>query len=450
MDFARAYFQKIVNYRLPKTATAPFCPSEIEGSVKISKDASTFKKFLAFLGPGLFISIGYIDPGNWATDIEAGSRYGYSLICIILASNIIALFLQTLCVRVGIATRKNLAELCRDRFNRKLNLSLWLLAEIAIVACDLAEVLGTALAFQLLFKIPLSLGVLLTALDTIIVLAFQGKGVRRVEAMMLGFVTTVAISFAVQLWLVQPNLVEIAHGFLISSLTFPDHHSLYLAIGIMGATVMPHNLYLHTSLVQTRTRGDSDQAKKEAIRFSNWDIWISLGLAFLVNAAILILAGTVFHHPGQTAVTEIDDAYSLLAPLVGSVFAPFLFGIALLASGQSSTLTGTIAGQVVLEGFLKLKIPCWQRRLITRALALIPAYIGVKVSGAHALGGLLVLSQVVLSLQLPFAIAPLILFASDQDLMGSFSVVGFRKFLYWVLFGIVTIANFILLIFLFQ
>jgi manganese transport protein len=428
-------------YSLPRTATAPFCPSAVKGSVTVDPRASFLKKFLRFAGPGLLVSVGYMDPGNWATDIEAGSKYGHGLLFVVLLSSLVAMLLQTLCVRLGLAAQKDLARACRDHYGPRLNHFLWLGAELAIVACDLAEVLGSALALHLLLGVNVMTGIAITAFDTLLVLGLQGAGFRRVEAIVLGLVLTIAACFAVELAMVQPNWFDVAIGFVPTLQRLHDVDALYLAIGIVGATVMPHNLYLHSSVVQTRLLGSGIAAKREAIRFGTLDAIVSLSLALLVNAAIMILAASAFHGTGHTNVAEIEDAYHLLDPIVGGSLAALLFGIALLASGQSSTFTGTIAGQIVMEGFLDLKIPCWQRRLITRALALVPAFIGVTWYGPGGVGKMLVLSQVVLSFQLPFAIWPLIQFTSDRKLVGDFANGPAMKIVAWSVFAAISVAN---------
>ncbi len=430
---------------LPKIATAPFCPSEVQGSIHVPPGASIWKKIAIFAGPGLLVSVGYMDPGNWATDIEAGSRYGYNLLFVILFSSLAAIVLQLLSMRVGIVTGKDLARLARDRFPKPVAFVLWIFAELAIIATDVAEVLGSALALKLLTGVSLKTGILITALDTFIILGLKGKGFRQVEAIILGLISTIGICYFVELWLAAPVWGEVAKGFVPAPSKLSSPEAWYIAIGILGATVMPHNLYLHSSIVQTRRVEPTTEGKRQAIRLFTWDTSISLFLAFFVNAAILILAATAFHQTGHHAVTEIDDAYNLLAPIVGSTLAPLLFGIALLAAGQSSTFTGTIAGQILLEGFLNLKIPCWQRRVITRGLALIPAYVGVSILGDSSTGDLLVLSQVILSMQLPFAVGPLILFATDFKLMGPLITKGLMKVTAWILFAIITSANFFML-----
>ncbi|WP_231296161.1 Nramp family divalent metal transporter [Pseudomonas aeruginosa] len=413
----------------------------------VPADASPLRKLALFVGPGLLVSVGYMDPGNWATAIEAGSRFGYALLFVVVLASFSGMLLQSLCSRLGIATGRDLAQLSRERYRPGVARGQWLLAELSIVATDLAEVLGAALAFHLLLGVSITTGVVLTAFDTLIVLALQGANFRRLEAIVLGLIATIGACFFVELVLIGPYWPDVAAGLRPSWVTLSSQEPLYLAIGILGATVMPHNLYLHSSVVQTRVSGDDAASKRSAIRFSRLDTIGSLSLALLVNAAILILAAAAFHGSGHTEVVEIQDAYHLLDPLVGGALASFLFGFALLAAGQSSTFTGTIAGQVVMEGFLRAKIPCWQRRLITRGLALVPALIGVLWLGEGAVGKLLVLSQVVLSLQLPFALWPLIRFSSDRGLMGEFVNPRWVSALAWSLFGLISAANLTLLYF---
>lgn len=434
-------------YKLPTTATAPFCPSAVSHSVTIPPGASLGRRLMLFLGPGLLVSVGYMDPGNWATAIEAGSRFGYALLFVVVLASLSGMVLQSLCSRLGIATGRDLAQLCRERYRPGVARGQWLLAELSIIATDLAEVLGAALAFHLLLGVSLTVGVVLTAFDTLIVLALQGANFRRLEAIVLGLIATIGACFFIELLLVRPHWPEVAAGLRPSWEVLSGQEPLYLAIGILGATVMPHNLYLHSSVVQTRVNGEDEASKRSAIRFARFDTIGSLSLALLVNGAILVLAAAAFHGNGHTEVVEIQDAYHLLDPLVGGALASFLFGFALLAAGQSSTFTGTIAGQVVMEGFLQAKIPCWQRRLITRALALAPAIAGVLWLGEGAVGKLLVLSQVVLSLQLPFALWPLIRFTSDRRLMGPFANSLLVALLAWALFGLIALANLTLLYF---
>jgi manganese transport protein len=427
-------------FSLPKTATAPFCPSEVAGSIVVPAELPWWKKATRFAGPGLLVSVGYMDPGNWATDIEAGSRFGYRLLFVVLLSSLAAILLQCLAARLGIATRKDLAQLSSESYPKVVGRIQWVLAEISIISCDLAEVLGSALAFKLLFNVSLPVGVALTALDTFIVLGLQGQGFRRVEAIILGLVSTIGICFVVQLFLVGPDWAAVAAGFVPSMHALSSREPLYLAIGILGATIMPHNLYLHSSIVQTRA-AIGDEGKHAAIRLTRVDTIASLSLALLINAAILIVAASAFHRTGRTDVADISDAYQLLAPIAGSTVAATAFAIGLFASGQSSTFTGTIAGQVIMDGFLQMKLPCWQRRLITRGLAIIPAFIGVVTMGDRAVGALLVASQVVLSLQLPFAMYPLIRFTDDRLLMGVFTNSRLVSYSAWFLFVGISAAN---------
>jgi manganese transport protein len=432
-------------FTLPRTATAPFCPSEVRGSIAVRPGASAWKRLLRIAGPGLLVSVGYMDPGNWATDIEAGSVFGHSLLFVVLLSSLVAMLLQVLSVRLGLVAQKDLARACRERYRPSVNRMLWLMAEVAIVACDVAEVLGSALALHLLFGLSLTAGIVITAFDTLIVLGLKGQGFRRVEAIVLGLIVTIGACFAVELVLVGPDWAAVARGFVPRPSALQDPRALYLAIGILGATVMPHNLYLHSSIVQTRKLAAGDSGLRDALRLSTLDTVVSLSLALLVNAAILTVAASAFHRAGHTEVTQLQDAYHLLDPVVGSTFASAVFAVALLAAGQSSTFTGTIAGQIIMEGFLDLKMPCWQRRLITRALALVPALGGVWWLGEAGVGTLLVASQVVLSFQLPFAIWPLVRLTSDTRVMGKFANGAALKGAAWGLLAIISGANIALL-----
>lgn len=425
----------------PRTDTAPFDPPAVRASVAPVAGVSFVRRFLSFAGPGLLVSVGYMDPGNWATDIEAGAKYGHGLLFMVLIASVAAMLLQTLCVRLGLVTGKDLAQACRAHYGPRMNVLLWLGAELAIIACDLAEVLGCALALHLLLGIDVMAGIAITALDTVLVLGLQGAGFRRVEAIVLGLVLTIGACFAIELFMVEPDWSDVAIGFVPTLDRLRDVDALYLAIGIVGATVMPHNLYLHSSVVQTRFVAPDATSRAEAMRYGTLDAVVCLSFALLVNAAIMILAASAFHRSGHHEVAAIEDAYHLLEPIVGSSLAALLFGIALLASGQSSTFTGTMAGQIVLEGFLDLRIPCWQRRLLTRALALGPAFAGVAWFGEGGIGKLLVLSQVVLSFQLPFAIWPLIRFTSDRRLMGAFANGPAIKLLAWPVLAAVSAAN---------
>jgi manganese transport protein len=426
---------------LPQTATAPFCPSEVRGTVDIRPGLPFYRRLMFYVGPGLLVSVGYMDPGNWATDIEGGSKFGFAMLWVVVLASLMAIVLQLMSMRLGIATRQDLAQHCRSRYSPGVRRGLWILAELAIIACDLAEVLGTALAFHLLLGVSLTNGILLTAFDTLIVLGLKGKGFRQVEAIMLGLVGTIAVCFLVEMILVQPPVRALLGGLVPQPREMVKPEFWYLAVGVIGATVMPHNLYLHSSIVQTRIVRNDEASKRDAIRLLRWDTIGSLLIALMVNAAIMVLAATAFHSSGNTQVADIQDAFHLLDPLVGSSFAALLFGIALLAAGQSSTFTGTIAAQVLMEGFLQLKMPCWKRRFITRFCALVPALVGVVWFGDAALGQLLVASQVVLSLQLPFAIWPLVTITSDRTQMGPFANTVFVRRTAWTIFAMVCAAN---------
>ena len=426
---------------LPTAATAPFCPSEVAGTVEVPVTASAWQKLKLYVGPGLLVSIGYMDPGNWATSIQSGAQFGYQLLFVVMLSSLAAIVLQCLCARLGIATGKDLAVHSREHYPPIVGRGMWVLAELSIIACDLAEVLGCALAFNLLLGVSLPVGVMLTALDTLIVLGLKGRGFRQVEAIILGLVLTIAVCLLAQLAFVKADWHAVALGFVPSLQAVSSREPLYLAIGIIGATVMPHNLYLHSSIVQTRTVRRDPASLQDAVRYTRIDTIVSLVLAMVINAAILILAASAFHQSGNTQVTELDEAYHLLDPLTGSAAAAILFGVGLFAAGQSSTFTGTIAGQVIMEGFLKMKIPCWQRRVITRGLALVPALAGVLTLGPHSVGKLLVASQVVLSLQLPFAMYPLIRLTSRRDLMGELANPWWVALAAWILFAVISAAN---------
>jgi len=379
--------------------------------------AGWWRRMFAFAGPGYMVAVGYMDPGNWGSDLAGGSQYGYTLLWVILASNLMAIFLQTLCARLGIVTGKDLAQACRDYYSKPTSVALWLLCEVAIVACDLAEVIGSAVALKLLVGLPLHWGVLLTGADVLLLLALIRFGFRKLEAIIVVLVTTIGVCFAYNLWLARPDLAAAAHGAVVPSM--PDAEALLISLSILGATVMPHNLYLHSSIVQTRRFARDDAGKRSAIRFNTIDTAVALGLAFFVNAAILVLAAAVFHKNGGK-VEELDDAHRLLTPLLGGASAT-TFAVALLCSGQSSTITGTLAGQIVMEGFLKIRIQPWMRRLITRALAIIPALILVLATGGHRTVDMLLVSQIVLSMQLPFAIFPLMMVTSSRARMGAFA-----------------------------
>jgi manganese transport protein len=430
---------------LPTTATAPFCPSEVKGSITIESGASRWTKLKRFFGPGLLIAIGYMDPGNWATDIQAGSQFGYALLWVVVFSSIVAIFLQMLAARLGLVAGKDLAQASYDRYGRTGRVIQWVTAEISIIACDIAEVLGCALAFKLLFHVPLAWGIVLTALDTVIVLGLQGKGFRQIEAIVLVLIGTMAACFVVQTAMIAPDWHMVLQGLVPNDPGHDRRDAIVIALGIVGATIMPHNLYLHSSIVQTRrVIGGARGAIRDTLSLVRIDTIVSLVVAAFVNAAILVLAGSAFHATGQTAVTDIEQAYRLIAPIAGGA-AALLFGVALLASGQSSTLTGTIAGQVIMDGFLRMKIPCYQRRLITRGLALVPALIGVLWLGDGSVGKLLVWSQVILSLQLPFAMWPLIRSVSDRGVMGEHVIDKPMQVLAWTLFAVITGVNLLLI-----
>ena len=389
---------------------------EVWGSIPVT--GTGWRRLFAFLGPGYLVSVGYMDPGNWATSIAGGAQFGYTLLTIALLSNVMAILLQAHCARLGFATGRDLAQACRDAYPRAVSFVLWIFAEIAICATDLAEVIGTAIGLNLLFGIPLELGVFITALDVFVILYLQNFGFRWIEAFIVAMLGVIAISFGIQIAMAEPDLRAIIVGFAPTVEIVKNPNMLYLAMGIIGATVMPHNLYLHSSIVQTRIIADTIPAKREAIRYATIDSTIALMLALLVNASILILAAATFNRVGQTGVADLEDAHRLLAPLLGSGLAATLFGIALLCCGLNSTVTATLSGQIVMEGFINLRLPAWARRLATRGLAIIPVLIAIVAYGGAGTGKLIVLSQVVLSMQLPFAIVPLVMFTADRRKMG--------------------------------
>lgn len=405
----------------PGWRRARLAPSlaEVHRSVEVH-GATWFRKLLAFAGPGYLVAVGYMDPGNWATDLAGGSRFGYALLSVILLSNLMAVLLQGLSSKLGIVTGRDLAQACRDHYSRRTGFVLWVLCELAIAACDLAEVIGTAIALNLLFGISLPVGIAITAFDVMIVLYLQNKGFRLLEALVIALIAVVGGCFVFELFISKPDIGEVARGFVPTSEIITNPEMLYIAIGILGATVMPHNLYLHSSIVQTRKYAENAEGKREAVRFAFLDSTIALTFALFINAAILIVAAATFHRTGNTQVAEIQDAYQLLTPLLGVGGASAVFALALLASGQNSTLTGTLAGQIVMEGFLNLRIRPWLRRLITRAIAIVPAAIVAILYGESGTAKLLVFSQVILSLQLSFAVFPLVQFTSDKVKMGEF------------------------------
>jgi manganese transport protein len=424
---------------------------DVFSSVNVSRSPQLWRRLLGFLGPGFLISVGYMDPGNWATDLAAGSRYGYTLLFVIMLSNLMAILLQSLAIKLGVATEQDLAQACRAHYSRPVAIGLWVIAEIAIAACDLAEVIGSAIALQLLFHIPLMTGVLITGLDVLLILLLQHRGFRTIEALVIVLIGTIAALFGVEIILSRPEFGPILRNLLVPQsqlLTNPD--MLYIGISILGATVMPHNLYLHSSLVQTRDYPRTPIGKREAIRFANWDSAAALTMALFVNAAILIVASAVFYRSEHFEVAEIEDAYRLLSPLLGVTGASAIFAIALLASGQNSTLTGTLAGQVVMEGFLRIRLPQWQRRLLTRLVAIIPTVIVVALYGEHGTAKLLIFSQVILSMQLSFAVFPLVAFTSDRKKMGEFANATWLRILAWTVAVIIAGLNAWLLIQIFR
>jgi manganese transport protein len=424
--------------RLPGRVSLP----EIFSSISVSRSPQPWRRALGFLGPGFLISVGYMDPGNWATDLQAGSRYGYTLLFVIMLSNLFAILLQALALKLGIATGRDLAQACRESYSKPVSIALWLIAEIAIGACDLAEVIGSAIALQLLFHIPLIIGVVITGFDVLLILLLENRGFRYIEALVMVLIGTIAALFGIQILLSRPELAPIFyHLFVPPKQIFSDPEMLYIAIGILGATVMPHNLYLHSSIVQTRSYPRTVEGRREAIRWASLDSALALMMALLVNAAILIVAAAVFHKQGHYEVAEIGDAYRLLTPLLGFTGASTMFALALLASGQNSTITGTLAGQVVMEGFLEIRLPGWLRRLITRTLAIIPAIVVTALYGSSGTAKLLVLSQVILSMQLSFAVFPLVAFTSDPKRMGVFVNARWLRTAGWAIAIIVAALN---------
>jgi len=427
--------------------TAPSLP-EVHSSLHVPPaHASFWRKMIAFAGPGFLVSVGYMDPGNWATDLAGGSRYNYTLLSVVMISNLMAILLQSLSLKLGIVTGRDLAQACRDHFSRPVSFGLWMLCEVGIAACDLAEVIGSAIALQLLFGIPLIWGVCITAVDVLLILFLQTKGFRYIEALVIGLIAAIGICFGLEIWFSHPALAHLARNFFVPSpeiLSNPE--MLYIAIGIMGATVMPHNLYLHSSVVQTRRFARTREGKREAIKYGQIDSAVALMLALFVNAAILILAAATFYRSGHTEIAEIQQAYKLLTPLLGVTGASTLFAIALLASGQNSTLTGTLAGQIVMEGFLDIRVKPWLRRLVTRCIAIVPAVVVTWLYGTSGTARLLILSQVILSLQLSFAVFPLVMFTSEKEKMGEFVNPRWLKILAWTVGVFIAALNVWLLI----
>jgi manganese transport protein len=415
--------------------------SEVHHSIHIPHGKSFLRTILAFVGPGLLVAVGYMDPGNWATDLAGGAQFGYTLLSVIMISNLMAIVLQALALKLGVATGRDLAQACRDHYSKPVGIGLWVLAEIAIAATDLAEVVGSAVAIQLLFGLPLIAGVLITAFDVIVVLFLNSKGFRQIEAIVGALIVVISICFIFELVLAQPAWGAVAQGFVPRAEVVTNPEMLYIAIGILGATVMPHNLYLHSSIIQTRDFELTPEGKREAVRYGTLDSTVALMGALFINAAILILSAATFHTSGHENVAEIQEAYKLLSPLLGTGLASVLFAVALLASGQNSTLTGTLAGQIVMEGFLNIHIQPWLRRIITRALAIVPTIVVIAIFGEGSATSLLVLSQVILSLQLPFAVVPLVKFTSDRLKMGELVNPTWLKVLAWVIAGVIIVLN---------
>lgn len=418
--------------------------SEVHRSMPVPRKGSWLRKLLAFIGPGYLVAVGYMDPGNWATDIAGGSQFGYVLLSVILLSNIMAMILQSLAGKLGIVTGKDLAQACRDHYSRPVSFVLWIFCELAIIACDLAELIGTAIALNLLFGLPLLYGVLITALDVFLILLLQNKGFRYIEAFVISLIAIIGGCFLIDLLLAKPDVAQVMKGFIPSAEIIHNPEMLYIAIAILGATVMPHNLYLHSSVVQTRRFDQTKEGKRQAIRYSTIDSTVALFFALFINASILILAASTFHEAGKT-VNDIGQAYHLLTPLLGTSIASILFGLALLAAGQNSTLTGTLAGQIVMEGFLHIRLKPWLRRLITRLIAIVPAVIVTAIYGAQGTMKLLVFSQVVLSFQLPFAVFPLVQFTSNKKKMGTFANAPWLKWLSWLIAFVIAGLNIYLL-----
>jgi manganese transport protein len=415
--------------------------SDVHRSVAVNRSGSRFRRAMAFVGPGYLVAVGYMDPGNWATSLAGGSRFGYALLSVVLLSNLMAVLLQALCTRLAIATGRDLAQACRDAYPRLLAWPLWLLAELAICATDLAEVIGTAIGLNLLFGIPLEIGVIITAADVLLVLYLQNKGFRRVEALIMTLLAVIALCFLVQILMAQPKWNEVILGFAPTVEIIRNPDMLYIALGIIGATVMPHNLYLHSGIVQTRDYGHTTAEKREAIRYSTLDSTIALTFALLVNASILILAAASFNATGNTGVEDLDKAHALLNPLLGSSLAPTLFAIALLCCGLNSTITATMAGQIVMEGFIRIRLKPWLRRAITRFVAIVPAAVVTIMYGSQGTTELLILSQVVLSLQLPFAVIPLVMFTAEKKKMGSLVAPRWVTFLAAITAVIIVVLN---------
>lgn len=415
--------------------------ADVHGSVHVPRNAGFFKTLAAYVGPGLMVAVGYMDPGNWATDIAGGAQFGYRLLSVVLISNLFAMLLQHLALKLGIATGRDLAQACRDHYSRPVGIGLWVLAEIAIAATDLAEVIGSAIALNLLFGLPLTIGILITAVDVMLLLYLQNKGFRVLERIVASLIFLILACFGYELLVSRPDLGEVVGGLLPRPEIVTNPGMLYIAIGILGATVMPHNLYLHSSIIQTRDFSRDDTGRQSAIKFATIDSTVSLFLAFFINAAILMLSAATFHYSGNQHVADITDAHQLLDPLLGTKVAGILFAVALLASGQNSTVTGTLAGQIVMEGFLNIRLKPWLRRIITRLVAIVPALIVAIVYGERGTSELLVLSQVILSLQLSFAVVPLVTFTNDKLKMGRFVNPAWVRITSWAVASIIIALN---------
>jgi manganese transport protein len=428
-------------WRADAAANAQPSLPEVNSTILVPFGGHWARRLLAFLGPGYLVSVGYMDPGNWATDLAGGSQFGYTLLSVILLSNLMAILLQALAARLGIVTDRDLAQACRATYSRPVNFALWIICEAAIIACDLAEVIGTAIALKLLFGIPLIGGALITALDAFLLLLLMNKGFRFLEAFVISLLIVIAVCFAIQIFAAAPPVAAMLRGFLPSTEIVTNPEMLYIAIGIIGATVMPHNLYLHSSIVQTRAYKRTDEGRRDAIKWATTDSTIALMLALFINAAILIVAASTFHSSGHSDVAEIGQAFELLSPLLGLGIASTLFAVALLASGLNSTVTATLAGQIVMEGFLHLRLPNWARRLITRGIAIVPVVIVTAIYGERGTSQLLVFSQVILSMQLPFAVIPLVRFVSDRRKMGDFAISRPVAAIAWIVAGIIVTLN---------
>jgi manganese transport protein len=443
-DLTQELTQDAAGWRVDAPTTKSL--AEVNATVAVPTAGTWWRRFLAFVGPGYMVSVGYMDPGNWATDLAGGSKFGYTLLSVILLSNLMAILLQSLAARLGIVTDRDLAQACRATYSPAVNFLLWLACEAAIIACDLAEVIGTAIALKLLFGIPLIGGALIAALDAFLLLILMNRGFRFLEAFVIALLVVIAVCFMVQLAAAAPPVAEMLRGFVPTTEIFTNSEMLYIAIGIIGATVMPHNLYMHSSIVQTRAYARNDEGRREAIKWATADSTIALMLALFINAAILVVAAATFHKSGHSDVAEIDQAFELLSPLLGLGIASTLFAVALLASGLNSTVTATLAGQIVMEGFLDLRLPSWARRLLTRGIAIVPVIIVTAIYGERGTADLLVFSQVVLSMQLPFAVIPLVRFVSDRRKMGQFAIPVSVAAVAWIVAGVIVVLNVKLLV----